>query len=53
MDISLKFGYNLHHSDRMWVFYVSNSKMMTLEIKNALNFQLTPKEKEFDDLQSE
>ena len=26
---------------------------MTLEIKNALNFQLTPKEKEFDDLQSE
>ena len=53
MDIALKFGQNLLHSDGMWVFYVSSSKMMTLEIKNALNFTLTPKEKEFDDLQSE
>jgi hypothetical protein len=34
----------------MWIFYITKSKMMTLETKNALNFPLTPKEKEFDDL---
>jgi hypothetical protein len=33
----------------MWIFYVVNSKMMSLETKNALNFPSTKLEKEFGD----
>jgi hypothetical protein len=36
----------------MWIFYVSKTKMMTLETKNALNFPLTPLEQKFDDEQA-
>ena len=44
MDIALKFGQNLIESDNMYIFYVTKTKMMTLETKNALNFPLTPLE---------
>jgi hypothetical protein len=36
----------------MWIFFVSKSKMTTIEIKNALNFPLTPLEQAFDDEQA-
>ncbi len=44
MDIALKFGQNLLESDNMWIFYITKTKMMALETKNALNFPLTPLE---------
>ena len=51
MDIALKFGQNLIESDNMYIFYVTKTKMMTLETKSALNFPLTPLEQQFDDEQ--
>jgi hypothetical protein len=36
----------------MWIFYVSKTKMMTLETKSALNFPLTPLEEAFENEQT-
>ena len=32
----------------MWIFFVSNTKNLTLEIKKYLDFPLTPTEEDFD-----
>jgi hypothetical protein len=36
----------------MWIFFVSNTKNLTLEIKKYLDFPLTPLEEDFDNAQA-